>query len=114
MVAVWPIDATADSITMSDAKVFLTDGIKVTGKDPKYSDRWLEAVKLMMQTDIDKRTLAADIPPDEETLGWTSVQMEAKYKGRMWWDKGDLVSRSVVIVAVLWNGLKLGLSLKDS
>lgn len=114
MVAVWPVSATGDSITLSDAKVFSTDEIKVTGRDPKYSERWLEAVKLMMQSGLDKRIPLADLPPDEETIGWTAVEMEAVYGGRMWWDKGDLVSRNIVVVAVLWDGVKLNLSLRNS
>ena len=62
---------------------------------------------------MDYRIPAADIPVDEETLGWSDAEMQVVYGGRMWYDTGDLVSRSVVVDAVLWDGVKLSLSIRN-
>lgn len=45
---------------------------------------------------LETRILKANIPVDEETLGWTDEQMQAVYGGRMFYDKGDLVARATV------------------
>lgn len=109
MVAVWATDATADSITLSDGRVITTDDIPGNG----WNANRLNKARVKLQGLLDHRILAADIPPDEETLGWSDAEMQAVYGGRMWWDGDDLISRNVVVVAVLWDGVKLSLSLRN-
>ena len=109
MVSVWATDATADSITLSDGRVLTSDDISGNG----WNANRLGKARDKLQQLLDYHMLAADIPPDEETLGWSGAEMQAVYGGRMWYDNGDLVSRSVVVDAVLWDGAKLSLALSN-
>ena len=109
MVSFWVVDATADSITLNDGRVFTSDDIPGNG----WNAQRLEKARVKLQQLLDYRILAADIPPDEETLGWSDAEMQAVYGGRMWYDSGDLISRSVVVDAMIWDGVKLSLALSN-
>ena len=109
MVSVWATDATANSITLSDGRILTSDDIPGNG----WNANRLEKARVKLQQLLDYRILAADISPDEETLSWSDTEMQAVYGGRMWWDGGDLVSRSTVVDAVLWDGVKLSLALSN-
>ena len=74
----------------------------------------LKKARAFLQNMLDTRILAADIPLDEETLGWTDAEMQAVYNGRMWYDNGDLVSRATVVTEVLWDGSRLNISLRSA
>ena len=110
MVSVWATDATADSITLSDGRVLTSDDIPGNG----WNANRLEKARVKLQQLLDSRILAADIPSDEETLGWSNAEMQAVYGGRMWYDGGDMVSRSTVVDGVLWDGVKLSLALSNA
>ncbi len=109
MVSVWATSATADSITLSDGRVIDLSSIPGNG----WPDAKLRKARDFLQDKLDSRKLAADVHPNEETKGWTDEQMQSVYDGRMWWDGNDLMSRSVVVDAVLWDGVKLSLALRN-
>lgn len=110
MVSFWVVDATADSITLNDGRVLTSADIPGNG----WPNKRLEKMRDKLQALLNYRILAADIPPDEETLGWSSAEMQAVYDGRMWYEVGDLVARSVVVDAVNWDGVKLSLTLSNA
>lgn len=109
MVNVWATAATADSITLSNGMTVDLTAIPGNG----WPQSKLNKARDFLQDLLDKRTPAADIPIDEETLGWTDQQMQDVYGGRMWWDGDDLMARNVIVNAVMWDGEKLSLALRN-
>lgn len=61
---------------------------------------------------METRTLAADVHPQEQCLGWTPEQMQAEFGNRMWWDGDDLVARSTSI-SLSWDGNTLSASFSE-
>ena len=99
MASIWLTSITADSITLNNGQVI--DLSSIPGKG--WPAAKLEKARALIQSLVEGRIAAADIPPDEETLGWTDAQMQAVYGERMLYDKGDLVSRSTIVDDLAWD-----------
>ena len=85
----------------ADKRVDLT-GVTIVGPRAAKSDR----IKLALQTLLDYRVPRSSMPDDEPTKTADPAQPN------FFWDGGDIVARSVIVEAAVWDGERFSVTLK--
>ena len=85
----------------ADKRIDLT-GVKIVGPHTAKADR----IKLALQTLIDHRVPRSSLDSDEETKFIDPARQD------FFWDGNDVVARSVIVEAVVWDGERYSLGLR--